>query len=388
MPSLQQVLMFFAKTLTTGAEVLCIFGPLPVQWGAIEHASLNLRGDRELMLPVVEQGIGWLKHASSELRADREFVLHALRKTGLMRSDDADETFWCSHQYGHDLLYASSELREDREFVLEAVREVGGALQHAPEDMQKDLDFVAKAVRQNHGALKYVSKELRHHPLVFQAAITERVHGELGSMVSYAIRRTVEQLEQIDSYRDPTKPDELSFDFKNSTHRAVLDDLCSDRGSEIQKLRSENARLNALRAVDVIDCTGPTVITTNEPPPASGLKAMADAVAAVDAPKIKRERDAHESRAELLDTMVLPLEEQRRQLQALVTEAATALIEADVPTVKLSDEQMPFYYSSNSWEDAEEVPWNPETGAPMTLAEGIRWIQRNNQKPKKRARRS
>ena len=86
--------------------------------------------------------------------------------------------------------------------------------------------------------------------------------------------------------------------------------------------------------------------------------------------------------------MVLPLEEQRRQLQALVTEAATALIEADVPTVELSDEQTPFYYSSNSWEDAEEVPWNPETGAPMTLAEGIRWIQRNNEKPKKRARRS
>ena len=71
-----------------------------------------------------------------------------------------------------------------------------------------------------------------------------------------------------------------------------------------------------------------------------------------------------------------------------MTEAATALIEADVPTVKLSDELTPFYYSSNSWEDTEEVPWNPETGAPMTLAEGIRWIQRNNEKPKKRARRS
>ena len=160
--------------------------------------------------------------------------------------------------------------------------------------------------------------------------------------------------------------------------------------SQIETLRSENARLTALCAVDVVDCTGETVVVTEGIPStkqdranANGLKAVADA-----AVEVKKERDAHESRAELLDTMVLPLEEQRRQLQALVTEAATALIEADVPTVKLSDEQMPFYYSSNSWEDAEEVPWNPETGAPMTLAEGIRWIQRNNQKPKKRARRS
>ena len=157
--------------------------------------------------------------------------------------------------------------------------------------------------------------------------------------------------------------------------------------SQMEKLRSENARLNALRAVEVIDCTGQTVITTNESPPASGLKAMADAVAAVDAPKIKKERDAHESRAELLDTMVLPLEEQRRQLQALVTEAATALIAADVPTVELPDEQTPFFYSSHSWEAVQEVPWDPEKSEPMTLAEGIRWIQRNQERPKKRSRR-
>ena len=100
--------------------------------------------------------------------------------------------------------------------------------------------------------------------------------------------------------------------------------------------------------------------------------------------RLTAERDDHESRAELLDTVVLPLEEQRRQLQALVTEATTALIEvADVPTVKLPDEQIPFYYASNSWEDAEEVPWDPEKGEPMTLAEGIKWIRQNVRKPKR-----
>lgn len=121
-------------------------------------------------------------------------------------------------------------------------------------------------------------------------------------MVSYAIRQTVEQLEDLDSYRDPTKPDEFSLDFKKSTHTAVLDDLCSDRGSEIQKLRSENARLTALCAVEVLDCTGASVETLRAaPPPAkrhradvSGLKAVADAVTAVGevTREVKIERDA------------------------------------------------------------------------------------------------
>ena len=99
------------------------------------------------------------------------------------------------------------------------------------------------------------------------------------------------------------------------------------------------------------------------------------------AERLEKEKADHESRAELLDTMVMPLEEQRRMLQAQVTEAATALIEADVPTRVLPDDQIPFYYASNSWENEEDVPWNAEKSRPMTLAEGVKWTRLN---PKRR----
>ena len=258
--------------------------------------------------------------------------------------------------------------------------------------------------------MNYVSKELRKHPLVLQAA----VHG----LSEHALRRESEytihsKIAEVDKFLKTVLPGELpdeplSDDFKKEVYTAVLDELDSDRSSkienlraenerlaalstdqssEIEMLRAENARLTALAAVDVLDCTGETVVTTERLPSAKqdradgGLKAVATA-----AVEIKRERDAHESRAELLDTMVLPLEEQRRQLQALVTEAATALIEADVPTVELSDEQVPFYYACHSWESVQEVPWDPEKSEPMTLAEGIKWIQRGARETKRRRR--
>ena len=88
MPSLQQVLMFFAKTLTTGAEVLCIFGPLPARRGA----------ELKVMSSVEHKHNGYCLNENKELR-----------KLERALGDD-------------DLLYASSELREDREFVLERTR--------------------------------------------------------------------------------------------------------------------------------------------------------------------------------------------------------------------------------------------------------------------------
>ena len=90
--------------------------------------------------------------------------------------------------------------------------------------------------------------------------------------------------------------------------------------------------------------------------------------------KVKKERDAHESRGELLDSMVTPLESQRRELQEMVSAAAEALMERDVPTRMLADDAAPFYYSQNSWEAEQEIPWNAEADRPMSLAEGIAWL--------------
>ena len=83
--------------------------------------------------------------------------------------------------------------------------------------------------------------------------------------------------------------------------------------------------------------------------------------------EVKKERDDHESRGELLDSMVNPLEKQRRELQTLVSDAKKALLEHGVPTRTMKDADAPFYYSDASYEDEQEVPWNAAFGRPMTL---------------------
>ena len=98
--------------------------------------------------------------------------------------------------------------------------------------------------------------------------------------------------------------------------------------------------------------------------------------------QVKKERDEHESRGELLDSMVTPLESQRRQLQELVSAAAEALMERGVPTRMLADDAVPFYYAQHSWEAEQEVPWNVEAERPMSLAEGIAWLHDNPKPPR------
>ena len=95
------------------------------------------------------------------------------------------------------------------------------------------------------------------------------------------------------------------------------------------------------------------------------------------AARVEQERDDHESERELLDSMVLPLEEQRRQLQEIVGAAAKALINRGVPTRVLPDDDTPFYYARNSWDTEQRVPWNAEADRPMSLAEGIAWLHDN-----------
>ncbi len=112
--------------------------------------------------------------------------------------------------------------------------------------------------------------------------------------------------------------------------------------------------------------------------------ALAEAARAVA--KVKKERNDHASRGELLDSMVTPLESQRRELQDMVSAAAEALMERGVPTRMLADDAAPFYYSQNSWEAEQEIPWNVEADRPMSLAEGIAWVHDNAKPPRKRRR--
>ena len=95
--------------------------------------------------------------------------------------------------------------------------------------------------------------------------------------------------------------------------------------------------------------------------------------------EVKKERDDHESRGELLDSMVNPLEKQRRELQTLVSDAKKALLEHGIPTRTMKDADAPFYYSDASYEDEQEVPWNAAFGRPMTLEECVDWVAASRQ---------
>ena len=91
--------------------------------------------------------------------------------------------------------------------------------------------------------------------------------------------------------------------------------------------------------------------------------------------RVKKERDDHQSQAELLGSIVVPLEEQRRQLQELVTGATRALLDAKVPSKQKSDSSSdaPFYYCSKSYTSWQDVPWNEKERRPMTLEEAVQW---------------
>ena len=85
---------------------------------ALQFASRELRGDREVALEAVKQNGLALESASEELRSDRAVVLEAVGQNGLA------------------LAFASDGLRGDRDVVMEALRQDAGALALASETLR------------------------------------------------------------------------------------------------------------------------------------------------------------------------------------------------------------------------------------------------------------
>eukprot|EP01050_Picozoa_sp_SAG11_P015370 SAG11_NODE_1986_length_3962_cov_4.050220_5_plen_286_part_00 len=112
----------------------------------LQHASADLKNDREVVLVAVAQN-GWaLQSASSELRNDRDVVLAAVSQNG-----------WA-------LESAPEALKDDKEVVLAAVGQFGLALDYASARLQNDVAVVLAAAVQDGSALKYASAELKAIP--------------------------------------------------------------------------------------------------------------------------------------------------------------------------------------------------------------------------------
>ena len=194
-----------------------------------------------------------------------------------------------------------------------------------------------------------------------------------------------------------------------------LGDLCDLRGVAhenlelalcrfVAQLQSKNAslqrRLNRYEGHGAIDLTGDSddaapehrdkrlrteldqaskarlVEVKEEKVAAEGARDRTDAVAAAASAAAATEKE----RADDQGTNAMYLTAQKSALQRLVSDAANALLDAEVPTNEVSDKDAPFYYMLESHRDdnKQTLPWNPYENRPMTLAEGIHWI-RNNQ---------
>ena len=110
---------------------------------ALEFASKDLIGDREIVWSAVRQDGCALEFASRELRCDHAFVLAAVEEKG-----SAFE-------------FALEVLRGDREVGLAAVKQYGCALEFASEEMRDDREVVLAAVNQSDDAFEFASEELR-----------------------------------------------------------------------------------------------------------------------------------------------------------------------------------------------------------------------------------
>ena len=84
-----------------------------------------------------------LQLASAELRGDREVVLAAVRECGAAIS------------------FASNELKADRDVAVAAVREDGRALHWVSEDLQNDRELVKEAMLDWPWAIAYASDALQ-----------------------------------------------------------------------------------------------------------------------------------------------------------------------------------------------------------------------------------
>ena len=110
---------------------------------ALQHASEELKGDREVVMAALKQNGYALQHASEELKGDREVVMAAVK------------------QNGYALRQACEELKGDREVIMAAVKQNGNALFYASEELKSDREVVMAALKQNGDALRQACEELK-----------------------------------------------------------------------------------------------------------------------------------------------------------------------------------------------------------------------------------
>jgi hypothetical protein len=100
---------------------------------ALRCASIDLRGDREIVLAAVSKHGHSLQYASKELKNDREIGLRA------MANDRSNRQYYT-------FLQCSKELRANREFALVGVTKCGRSLRFVSDELKNDREIVLTAI--------------------------------------------------------------------------------------------------------------------------------------------------------------------------------------------------------------------------------------------------
>ena len=147
----------------------------------------NFRGDREVVLAVVQSGAyELLKYASESLLTNEEFIMACI-----------DQEYKCIN-YAHEILRNDKgfmrlflkrkgvnpatikclpeSLKHNRDFVLAIMKESKDILKFVPEELKTDKSFIINALRINGKAFALISDELKADPDVFAVAIASDPH--------------------------------------------------------------------------------------------------------------------------------------------------------------------------------------------------------------------
>ena len=193
-----------------------------------EHVSDTLKTDKDFLLEIVSLDAFCLEFFSEELKQDEQIVLAAAKHFGDAALEFGAEKFKTNKNIiseavkssGKALSFLAENEKNDKNLVITAVKHHGYALQYAPEQLQNDKDVVITAVGHNGNALQYASEELQNDKDVAMAAlinsteafeyVSERLQSDKEFILHAIGKKDVDAVDDdLDSYISDNIPEKL-----------------------------------------------------------------------------------------------------------------------------------------------------------------------------------
>ncbi|HVI39982.1 MAG TPA: DUF4116 domain-containing protein [Anaerovoracaceae bacterium] len=136
----------YARNNLNDDKELCLVA-VSAKGAALEYVSTRLSNDREIVLCAIKNGGDTeFKYASPEIRDDKEFVMEVITTV--------EHTGYLSQ-------YLSDRLKNDKDIALETVKRNGLSLANFSEDVRNDWYIVSEAIKHNKSAVIYMGNEIR-----------------------------------------------------------------------------------------------------------------------------------------------------------------------------------------------------------------------------------